>query len=104
MADADLTIASMRRGEPIGVSLDGVSRQAFAGETIAGLMLRSGPRAMRGTRIGNEPRGYFCGMGACQDCLVEADGRLVQACITYVTEGMRIATGLDRPGSSPHDH
>lgn len=38
-----------------------------------------------------EPRGMFCGMGLCFDCLLTIDGRKeVRACMTPVKEGMRI--------------
>lgn len=38
-----------------------------------------------------EPRGPFCLMGVCHECLVEIDGRPnQQACLTSVRPGMRI--------------
>jgi hypothetical protein len=41
------------------------------------------------------PRGLFCGMGVCFDCLVTVDGRSgVRACITAASEGMTVETGL----------
>jgi NADH dehydrogenase/NADH:ubiquinone oxidoreductase subunit G len=33
-------------------------------------------------------------MGVCFDCLVDADGSPVQACMTPVRAGMRITTGI----------
>jgi D-hydroxyproline dehydrogenase subunit gamma len=40
-----------------------------------------------------QPRGLFCGMGICFDCLVEIDGRTgVRACIESVRAGMRVET------------
>ena len=30
----------------------------------------------------------FCMMGACYDCLVEIDGRIVQACMRPATDGL----------------
>jgi aerobic-type carbon monoxide dehydrogenase small subunit (CoxS/CutS family) len=47
---------------------------------------------------GGAPRGVFCGMGVCFDCLVVVDGvPNTRACMTPVAEGMRIQrqAGLD---------
>ena len=39
------------------------------------------------------PRGIFCGMGVCFDCLVTVDGLAEQrACMTPVRRGMRVQT------------
>src|SRR5581483_1974099 len=39
------------------------------------------------------PRGPFCGMGACFDCLVTVDGRPSQrACLTKVAAGMEVSS------------
>lgn len=97
MPGRDLHIASVRRGPPITVSVDGWPQTAYAGETIAGVLLRNGPQAMRRTLKGAEPRSYFCGMGSCQECIVTVDGRMVQGCITLVADGMNIVTGVE-PG------
>ena len=41
------------------------------------------------------PRGVFCGMGVCFDCLVVIDGEPSRrACVTFVTEGMRVETQI----------
>jgi sarcosine oxidase subunit alpha len=75
--------------------VDGAAVAAFPGESVAGLLARLGHRATRRTLRGNAPRGYFCGMGACFECIVQIDGREVQACLTDVAPGMAIVTGLD---------
>ena len=81
-----------QRGQAVTITLDGVQLQAYLGETIAGALLASGQRAWRRTE-GGEPRGLFCGMGICFDCLVTVDGvPNVRACITPVIEGMVVET------------
>lgn len=61
---------------------EGVPVPAQPGDTLAAAMTRAGLTAQRRTRAG-EDRGIFCGMGLCQDCLVEVDGRSAQrACMT----------------------
>ena len=67
------------------------SRSAVEGESIAAALLASGRRSTRVTARAGEPRGYFCGMGVCHDCLVTADGLPnVRACMTPVKEGLRV--------------
>lgn len=82
------------RGEPIVFIVDGEPVSAFAGQTVAAALLAAGQRAFRITPQAHAPRGVFCGMGVCFDCLVTVDGKSnVRACITPVEAGMRIETG-----------
>jgi hypothetical protein len=47
--------------------------------------------AWRSTRKGARPRGLFCGIGICFDCLVTVDGAANQrACVVEVREGLHI--------------
>lgn len=73
--------------------LDGVPLPAYLGETVAGALLASGRRAWRYTGHG-QPRGLFCGIGLCFDCLVTVNGTPnVRACLTPVAAGMVVETG-----------
>jgi len=81
-----------QRGQAVTITLDGVPLQAYRGETIAGALLANGRRAWRHTDAG-EPRGLFCGMGICFDCVVTVDGVPgVRACLTPVADGMVVET------------
>jgi predicted molibdopterin-dependent oxidoreductase YjgC len=78
---------------PIRLTYDGEPLSALEGQTIAAALLAAGHRAWRVTSRQGEPRGLFCGMGVCFDCLVSVDGRPnVRACQTAVAEGMRVQT------------
>ena len=91
MERGDLRIAGVDRGRALGILIDGSEVRAFEGESIAAALAASGQRFTRWTARTGEPRGYFCGMGVCQDCLVTVDGRPnVRACVTPVRDGMRI--------------
>ena len=94
MAERDLRMTpEADRGRALQIAVDGVPDTAWDGESIAAALLGSGRRATRSTERSGEPRGYFCGMGICQDCLVTVDGRPnVRACMTPVRDGMRIET------------
>jgi len=79
---------------PLAVIVDGEPVRAFAGESVATVLLALGQRAFRHTDRHHQPRGIFCGMGLCFDCLVTIDGvENVRACVTFVEEGMTIETG-----------
>lgn len=93
MTPDDLRILKeFRRGQPLRIEVDGEPIQAFEGETIATALLASGRRIFRHTPEGS-PRGLYCGMGICFDCVVEVDGESsVRSCITLVRSGMRIRT------------
>jgi len=86
------TSAEIERGQAITITVDGHPVPAYAGETIAGALLASGRRAWRHTRYG-QPRGLFCGIGLCYDCLVTVNGTpKVRACQTPVAAGMVVDT------------
>jgi predicted molibdopterin-dependent oxidoreductase YjgC len=68
--------------EQFVVHVDGEQLTAYDGDTIAAVLVRDGRVSWRRTRNGDRPRGIFCGIGACQDCLVSVDGvRGVRACV-----------------------
>ena len=73
------------------IIFEGVRLAASAGETVAAALLAHGAVALSESRAG-APRGYYCGIGVCHDCVVSIDGRHGQrACITQVRDGMRVA-------------
>lgn len=72
--------------------------EAFEGEPIAAALLAAGIRIFRQTTHRKEPRGVWCAIGQCTDCVMIVDGQPnVRTCVTLVKEGMRIQTqiGLD---------
>lgn len=77
----------------IAYTFDGVTLFAIRGQSIAAAMISHDNRITRNTRIGGSPRGIFCGIGSCFECLVEVNGLPNQrACITEVCDGMKIET------------
>jgi thioredoxin reductase len=74
------------------LDVDGRSVPAQQGESVAAALVRAGLTAWRQTPQGN-PRGLFCGMGVCQDCVISVDGQDQQrACMTKVSGAHRIRT------------
>ena len=79
-------------GSRISISVDGDPVEAIDGETIAAALIAAGRNAQRRTATG-APRGLFCGIGVCHECLVEVDGKTGQrACMTTAASGMQIRT------------
>jgi aerobic-type carbon monoxide dehydrogenase small subunit (CoxS/CutS family) len=77
----------------VRLTVDGEPLEARAGESVAAALWAAGRRVLRRTGRRGEPRGLFCGMGVCFDCLMTIDGRRnVQACLMPVAEGMRVET------------
>jgi thioredoxin reductase len=60
------------------------------GESLAAALIAAGEREFRITSDGSR-RGLFCGMGVCQECVVEIEGRPAQrACMTKLDGSMRV--------------
>lgn len=76
----------------IAIEVDGQLIDVAPGLLVAAALLRAGIRRLRKSPTGL-PRGAFCMMGVCQECLVEIDGVQRQACLVAVEPGMRILTG-----------
>jgi predicted molibdopterin-dependent oxidoreductase YjgC len=75
------------------IRIDGVNVPARSGQSLAAVLLVSGRRSWRTTRIAGEPRGLFCGIGSCFDCLVTLNGRPnVRACVTLTEPGDVVVT------------
>jgi aerobic-type carbon monoxide dehydrogenase small subunit (CoxS/CutS family) len=94
-------LSGPERGSPVTITVNGQPVQAYAGESIAAALLAAGWRVFRRTHPGGAPRGFFCGMGICFDCLVTVDGvPNVRSCMAKVREGcvVEVGTTADRVG------
>ncbi|WP_206784951.1 (2Fe-2S)-binding protein [Amycolatopsis sp. MtRt-6] len=79
-------------GHPITITVDGEAVTGTAGQTVAGVLLAAGRVSWRTTRSG-APRGVFCGIGACFDCLLTVNGVAdVRACRRRAADGDEIRT------------
>lgn len=78
------------RGRAISIHVDGEPVEAYAGETVAAVLVADRGLATRRTQSG-APRGVFCGIGLCFDCLVVVNGvPNTRACMTLVEDGMTV--------------
>ena len=75
------------------ILVDSEPIRAREGEPILAALLAHGIYVTRKTEIREQPRGLFCGIGLCTDCMLMVDGvPNVRSCITPVREGMVIVT------------
>ena len=77
-------------GSIVHLQFDGEEITAFDGDNLAAALLRAGKVEFR-TAAKDDPRGPYCMMGVCFECLVEIDGiGHQQACLLSVKNGMII--------------
>lgn len=63
------------------------------GQSVGAALIAAGVRSWRTTRLAGRPRGLFCGIGVCFDCLVTVDGRPNErACLLPASAGAAVAT------------
>jgi len=82
------------RGAALVIQIDGRPVTAFAGESVAAAMLATGILKFRTNPRSGEPRGPFCLMGSCQECLVHIDGARRLACQCCVADGLVVRTAV----------
>lgn len=81
------------RGRAMELRVDGRPVLAYEGETIATALLAAGVFRFRLSSKDKAPRGLFCGMGVCYECLVTVNGTpSVRACVTNAKDGMVVET------------
>lgn len=82
---------ALNRSQTVTISFDGELIEAYSGDTVASAVYGSGVRLFSRSFKYHRPRGLLCCRGACPNCLVTVNGTPnVRACITTVTEGMRV--------------
>lgn len=77
----------------VKITVDGKEIFCYENEMIAAALLANGINVFRETEKKHEPRGIFCAIGRCTDCVMVVDGiPNVRTCVTPVKEGMVIET------------
>lgn len=96
MAKARL-IAGLAPGPKLAFSFEGRTIQGFAGESVAAALLRAGIAGTRMAPQAGEPRGYYCGMGVCWECVVEIEGEgTARGCLYPAREGLVVRAAVAR--------
>lgn len=75
----------------VTITVDGEEVEAYEGEPIAAALMAAGIKVFRKTKKRHHPRGPFCGIGLCTDCVMQVNGKPnVRTCVTPVEEGMTV--------------
>ncbi|MHA1567068.1 MAG: (2Fe-2S)-binding protein [Alphaproteobacteria bacterium] len=78
-------------GPSVRFRFEGRELRAPVGMNLAAALLANGEAVFRESPVTGAPRGPFCLMGACFECLVVIDGKAGrQACMVEVAESMEI--------------
>ncbi|WP_240436987.1 (2Fe-2S)-binding protein [Streptomyces sporangiiformans] len=96
-----LELVRARPNPAFTVTFDDREITALPGQTIAAALWSAGITSWRTTRERGEPRGVFCGIGVCFDCLVTVNGQANQrACLVRAEAGDVIRT---QEGNGHHE-
>ena len=86
-------LGKSKKNEKVKIKVDGKEIEAFRGEPIAAALMANGIKIFRYTRKYEEPRGIFCALGRCTDCVMTVNGiPNTRTCVTPVENGMEIET------------
>jgi 2Fe-2S iron-sulfur cluster binding domain len=81
--------------ERVVVLIDGAPFEGRQGDSVATVLLLAGKVGCRRSFVSGEPRGPYCMMGVCFECLVRVDGiGGMQACMIPIRPEMRIETSI----------
>ena len=95
-----------RPGATVTIYFEGQPVTAHEGDTVAAAILAAGHVVTRLTPVRGSPRGPYCMMGVCFDCLLEIDGQANrQGCMVPVADGLQVRrmTGARSPLTGRED-
>ncbi len=82
-----------RSSREVQIFVDGKPVMVREGEMIAAALIANDIFINRYTAHKHKPRGIYCAIGRCTDCIMTVDGvPNVRTCVTEVREGMKITT------------
>lgn len=86
-------IDSYNKGKKVKFFYDGKELEGYEGEPIAAALCAAGIKIHRYTKKLHQPRGIFCAIGRCTDCVMVVNGKPnIRTCVTQLEEGMVVQT------------
>jgi len=86
-------LGKLEEKKKVKIIVDGQEMEAYEGEMIAAALLAQGKKIFRYTKKYQEPRGVFCAIGRCTDCVMTVNGiPNIRTCVTPIEEGMKVET------------
>ena len=90
-------LGTFEKGRTVQFTFDGKTMEGCEGEPIAMALRAQGVIIHRYTTRRNEPRGVFCAIGRCTDCIMVVDGvPNVRTCVTALREGVDVRTQMGK--------
>ena len=88
-----IILGNLEEKKMVTIIVDGKEIPAVEGEPILSALLASGIKVANIIPKHYEPRGYFCGIGRCTNCVMTVNGDPhVRTCVTPVEAGMVVET------------
>lgn len=86
-------LGTLEEKKKVKFYLDGKELEGYEGEPIAAALRNLGILTHRYTSKNHEPRGLFCAIGRCTDCVMIVDGQPnIRTCVTPLKAGMQVQT------------
>ena len=86
-------LGEFEKGKPVTFTYDGKTLTGCEGEPIAAALKANGVMVHRYTKKQHKPRGIFCAIGRCTDCVMVVNGEPnVRTCMTPLKAGMTVET------------
>ncbi len=96
-------LGKFEKGQKVQFHFEEKVLEGFEGEPIAMALRSNGILIHRYTSKRNEPRGMFCAIGRCTDCIMVVDGEPnVRTCVVPLKAGMAVRIQVGKgPDLSP---
>ncbi len=78
------------RGKSVKIYFNDEELIAYEGENLAAALYSSNKKTLRYSSKLKMPRGIYCLIGSCQECILLINGKKALACLTRITENMNI--------------
>jgi aerobic-type carbon monoxide dehydrogenase small subunit (CoxS/CutS family) len=86
-------LGTFEKGDLVTFEFDGKAMEGYEGEPIAVALRAAGVMTHRHTMKNNTPRGIFCAIGRCTDCVMIVDNKPnIRTCVTPLVAGMKVQT------------
>jgi hypothetical protein len=86
-------LTTFPKGGAVAFEFDGQVLAGYEDEPIAVALRANGVMVHRYTVRDQSPRGIFCAIGRCTDCVMVVDGKPnVRTCVTPLHAGMKVQT------------
>ena len=78
------------RTAKVSFTFDGKSLLAHEGESLAAALMRAKLLHLSDAPADGAPRGVFCCMGLCQECVVQVGGKTIESCRLPVSQDLQV--------------